>query len=116
MKRASKTLLLVAAAAALGVVFVPAPFVPDSARARPAATSAKKADKAKEPPPANPASRSAADPRRARNFDFLGDNVEGTGILPSGESVHVPGPAEHGSLIRLRTHFVREIAASTDRL
>jgi hypothetical protein len=113
MKRASKTLLLLAAAAALAAVHLPGAALADGARARPASTKAKPAAK---PAPAEKAGRPAADPRRARNFDFLGDDVTGEGMLPRGENVSVAGPVEHGNLIRLRTHFVREIAASANHL
>lgn len=45
-----------------------------------------------------------------------GDELKGEIILPEGDGFVARGPAEKGSLIRLRVEFVREIVKSTETL
>jgi hypothetical protein len=70
-------------------------------RARPAAAAKKE---------------SAAPPKKARFYDFTGDNIDGDRIRPDGTTIFGLNAARHGNLIKLRGDFVREIVKSADRL
>ena len=49
-------------------------------------------------------------------FDFTGDNIDGDRIRPDGTTIFGLRSARHGSLIRLRGDFLREIVKSGERL
>jgi hypothetical protein len=70
-------------------------------RARPAA------------PPPGPASNA---PPRVRNYDFDADFIDGELVRPEGEFLAARRTAEHGSLIRVRQDFIREIVKSAEDL
>jgi hypothetical protein len=58
----------------------------------------------------------AQPPPKVKNYDFEADNIDGELIKPEGEFVNARRFAEHGSLIRLRTDFIREIVKSAEDL
>jgi hypothetical protein len=58
----------------------------------------------------------AAPPKKVRTFDFTGDNIDGSRILPDGTTIFGLKAARHGSLIKLRGDFVREIVKTAERL
>lgn len=66
--------------------------------------------KGKSPAPA------AGGGEKVKNYDFSGDNIEGELIKPDGEMVNSRKFAEHTSLIRVRTDFIKEIVKSADNL
>jgi len=49
-------------------------------------------------------------------FDFTGDNIDGDRIRPDGTTIFGLRAARHGSLIRLRGDFLREIVKTGERL
>lgn len=49
-------------------------------------------------------------------YDFTGDEIDGDRIRPDGTTIFGLRSARHGSLIRLRGDFVREIVKSAERL
>jgi len=72
-------------------------------------------------PKPRPARRAAparqdAPPKKTKYFDFTGDNIDGTRVLPDGTTIFGLKQARHGSLIKLRGDFVREIVKSAERL
>ena len=54
--------------------------------------------------------------KKAVFFDFTGDNIDGDRIRPDGTTIFGLRSARHGSLIRLRGDFLREIVKSGERL
>ena len=58
----------------------------------------------------------AQPPPKVKNYDFEADNIDGELIKPEGEFSTARILAEHGSLIRLRTDFIREIVKSAEDL
>ena len=101
------TALAVVAAIALPVA------IPQPAAAQPAA-AARKAKK-----PRATATAAAAQPVRKKKavfFDFTGDNIDGDRIRPDGTTIFGLRAARHGSLIRLRGDFLREIVKTGERL
>jgi hypothetical protein len=71
------------------------------------------------PRPARPAAggATAASPApRVRNYDFDADFIDGELVRPDGDMLRGRGKAEHGSLIKVRTDFVREIVKSAEDL
>ena len=60
--------------------------------------------------------REAAPPKKVKYFDFTGDNIDGSRILPDGTTIFGLKAARHGSLIKLRGDFVREIVKTAERL
>src|SRR5215468_8829706 len=70
--------------------------------------------KDKKAPPKAEATQPAA--QRVKNYDFDADLVEGELVKPEGEFLNARKFAEHGSLIRVRTDFIREIVKSAKDL
>lgn len=93
---------VVALAAAITVLAVPA--VPGTAHAQPA--PAKTSDKGKE----------QAAGSKVKVYDFSGDTIEGDLIRPEGTTVDARDFAKHASLIRIRTNFIPEIIKSAEDL
>ena len=54
--------------------------------------------------------------QRVRNYDFDADFIDGELVRPEGEFLNARRTAEHGSLIRVRTNFIREIVKSAEDL
>ncbi|HUS62979.1 MAG TPA: hypothetical protein VMZ28_00500 [Kofleriaceae bacterium] len=52
----------------------------------------------------------------AKNYDFLGDEIDGDRIMPDGTTVFGLPDAKRPSLIKLRGDFVKEIARSAEQL
>lgn len=69
----------------------------------------KPADKAK------PAGKGDA-PAKVKNYEFDADLLEGNVVTPTGEFSAARTFAEHGSLIRVRVDFVKEIVKSAEDL
>lgn len=78
-----------------------------------AKTKAKVSKKAK-------ASKKAPKPEtklpKAKDYDFLADEIDGDRPLPNHDRILGLGDANHGSLIRLRQHFINEIIMTADML
>lgn len=53
---------------------------------------------------------------KAKNYDFMADDIDGDRPLPNHDRILGMGDAKHGSLIRLRQHFISEIIQTADRL
>ena len=53
---------------------------------------------------------------RVRNYDFDADFIDGELVRPEGEFLSTRRTAEHGSLIKVRTDFIREIVKSAEDL
>jgi len=70
--------------------------------------------KDKKPPPKADSSQPAA--QRVKNYDFDADLVEGELVKPEGEFLNARKFAEHGSLIKVRADFIREIVKSAEDL
>ena len=67
--------------------------------------------------PARPAAAAASDtsaPPRVKNYDFDADEISGELVKPTGEFLAARTFAEHGSLIRVRPDFIREIVKSAE--
>ena len=72
-----------------------------------------------QPRPAKPAAggtTGAAPAPRVRNYDFDADFIDGELVRPEGEFLNARRTAEHGSLIKVRTDFIREIVKSAEDL
>ena len=54
--------------------------------------------------------------KKAVFFDFTGDNIDGDRIRPDGTTIFGLRATRHGSLIKLRGDFLREIVKSGERL
>jgi hypothetical protein len=54
--------------------------------------------------------------QRVKNYDFDADDVDGELVKPEGEFLNARKFAEHGSLIRVRADFIREIVKSAEDL
>jgi hypothetical protein len=65
---------------------------------------------------AAPAAGAAAKPPRTKTYEFDADLLEGTLVSPTGEFASARTFAEHGSLIHVRTDFVKEIVKSAEDL
>lgn len=69
-------------------------------------------------PAAKPAAGAAAAPaasgNKVKNYDFSGDDIEGEIVKPDGEDLNARKFAEHASLIRVRTDFIREIVKAAE--
>ena len=70
--------------------------------------------KDKKAPPRADATQPAA--QRVKNYDFDADLVEGELVKPEGEFLNARKFAEHGSLIKVRADFIREIVKSAEDL
>jgi hypothetical protein len=70
---------------------------------------------AKKPARAAAAAESAAPATpRVKNYDFDADVIDGELVKPEGEFLAARKFAEHGSLIRVRADFIREIVKSAE--
>jgi hypothetical protein len=78
-------------------------------------TSAQAQAKDKKVVAAKPDASSPAQPR-VKNYDFDADLIDGELVKPEGEFLNARKFAEHGSLIRVRTDFIREIVKSAEDL
>jgi len=72
-------------------------------------------------PAAKPAAAPAVAPsapagQRVKNYDFDADIIDGELVKPEGEFLAARKFAEHGSLIRVRADFIREIVKSAEDL
>lgn len=56
------------------------------------------------------------DEARERSFDFSGDTIDGDLMRPDGDFIDTRDFAQHTSLIRVRTDFIREIIQSAEDL
>jgi hypothetical protein len=56
------------------------------------------------------------EPPRERSFDFSGDTIDGDLMRPDGDFIDTRDFAQHTSLIRVRTEFIREIIQSAEDL
>ena len=104
---------LITALAVVAAIALPA------AIARPAAAQPAAAAKAKKPRPKAATDGTAAQPagkKKAVYFDFTGDSIDGDRIRPDGTTIFGLRAARHGSLIRLRGDFLREIVKTGERL
>src|SRR5262245_24365686 len=54
--------------------------------------------------------------QRVKNYDFDADIIDGELVKPEGEFLAARKFAEHGSLIRVRADFIREIVKSAEDL
>ena len=68
------------------------------------------------PRPAPTAAGTTAAAPKVKNYDFDADFIDGELVRPEGEFLNARKPAEHGSLIRVRTDFIREIVKSAEDL
>ena len=84
------------------------------AAAQPSAKARSRTDKP------NPTTSSTTQPTAKKKkpvfFDFTGDNIDGDRIRPDGTTIFGLRTARHGSLIRLRGDFLREIVKTGERL
>lgn len=55
-----------------------------------------------------------AEKRKLKKYDFSGDDIEATQVRPDGSDMNVVTFATHGSLLRIRASFAREIIRSTE--
>ena len=69
-----------------------------------------------QPAPKQPAGGGQAGQGKVKVYDFSGDTIEGDLIKPEGSTVDARDFAKHGSLIRIRTHFIPEIIKSAEDL
>jgi hypothetical protein len=74
------------------------------------------AQKKPTPKPAAAAENAAPAGQRVKNYDFDADVIDGELVRPEGEMRSVRTFAEHGSLIRVRADFIREIVKSAEDL
>jgi hypothetical protein len=83
------------------------------ALALPSVAAAQKKPAAK---PASAATETAAPNAapRVKNYDFDADVIDGELVKPEGDWLAPRKFAEHGSLIRIRADFVREIVKSAE--
>jgi hypothetical protein len=65
---------------------------------------------------ASPALAQDSEPPRERTFDFSGDTIDGDLMRPDGDFIDTRDFAQHTSLIRVRTEFIREIIQSAEDL
>lgn len=72
------------------------------------AAFAQKADAGKGGKPAATASV------KVKSYDFSGDTIDGELVKPEGEFMNTRKFAEHTSLIRVRTDFIKEIMKSAE--
>lgn len=62
------------------------------------------------------AQKKAAAKKKAKNYDFSGDDITGDLIRPDGMGFNARKFAVHTSLIRIRTNFIKEILKSAEDL
>ena len=75
---------------------------------------AQKDTKKPQKPAAAAADTSAPAGQRVKNYDFDADVIDGELVKPEGDWLAPRKFAEHGSLIRIRADFVREIVKSAE--
>jgi hypothetical protein len=78
--------------------------------------SAQQKDQKKAPAPAAGAPASAPAAQRVKNYDFDADLIDGELVKPEGEFLAGRKYAQHGSLIKVRADFIREIVKSAEDL
>ncbi len=79
-----------------------------------AALAQKDTKKPQKPAPAPTATTTSAAGPRVHNYDFDADLIDGELVKPEGEFLAARKFAEHGSLIRVRADFIREIVKSAE--
>ena len=67
-------------------------------------------------PKARAAAPKAEEPKKVRNYDFTGDEIDGELVKPDGDFLDTRKFASHTSLIRLRKDFIKEIVKSAEDL
>ena len=68
------------------------------------------------PRKANKAQGAPAAQKPVKNYDFLGDEIDGDKVMPDGTTVFGLPDSKRPSLIRLRGDFVKEITRSAEML
>jgi len=63
-----------------------------------------------------PAAGKAEEPRKVKNYDFTGDEIDGEWVKPDADFIDTRTFASHTSLIRLRKDFIKEIVKSAENL
>jgi hypothetical protein len=104
--------------ALLSALLVGALAAPAAAQAKPeppAATKATKTTKAKTTKPTR-TTRPRPAPQRVKEYDFTGDELEGDIQRPDGTDITGRRGATFTSLIKVRTHFLREIGKAAEDL
>jgi hypothetical protein len=76
----------------------------------------KKAKNAKKGKTTKNAPKTATKLPKAKDYDFLADEIDGDRPLPNHDRILGLSPSNHGSLIRLRQHFINEIIMTADML
>jgi hypothetical protein len=56
------------------------------------------------------------EPKKVKSYDFTGDEIDGELVRPDGDFLDTRKFANHTSLIRLRTNFIKEILKSAEDL
>jgi hypothetical protein len=57
-----------------------------------------------------------AEAPKTKSYDFTGDEIDGELVKPDGDFLDTRKFANHTSLIRLRTNFIKEILKSAEDL
>ena len=65
---------------------------------------------------AKPAAKAGEEPKKVKNYDFTGDEIDGELVKPDGDFLDTRKFASHTSLIRLRKDFIKEIVKSAEDL
>lgn len=60
------------------------------------------------------AGKKKAQRKKIKRYDFEGDKIHGDGILPAGDRIFTLDPFDHGSLIKVRTSFRRQVLRSAE--
>jgi len=60
--------------------------------------------------------KTKASKKKVKEYDFLGDDIDGELIRPEGMAVNTTNMADHKSLIRIRFDFIKEILKSAEEL
>lgn len=60
--------------------------------------------------------KAAEEPKKVKNYDFTGDEIDGELVKPDGDFLDTRKFASHTSLIRLRKDFIKEIVKSAEDL
>lgn len=58
----------------------------------------------------------AEEPKKVKNYDFTGDEIDGDLVKPDTDFIDTRKFASHTSLIRLRKDFIKEIVKSAEDL
>lgn len=56
------------------------------------------------------------DPKKAKTYDFTGDDIDGELVKPDGDFIDPRQFASHTSLIKVRRDFIKEIVKSAEDL